>query len=122
MAAAKPVEASVETSAAAPTDAAPAPVAASPAERESYLAKVRGMIVEKRRYPHAARRRRLESVVTMRITIGSGGDLVDARVIGRAPGIFERASIEAVEEAAPFPPPPVGFDIMDIPIRYEITR
>ncbi len=109
--------------AAAPaTRAATAPQAASAEHADSYLERVGRMIEAQRRYPHAARRRRLEAVVVLRLTIAGDGSVRDAHTLGDAPRIFERASLAAVADAAPFPSPPAGFDEMEIAIRYEIDR
>ena len=104
---------------AAPGDA---PQAASPDVEDSYVARVGRMIEAQRRYPHAARRRRLEGVVVIRLAIAHDGRVRDARAVGNAPRIFERASLAAVADAAPFPRPPAGFDEMEIAIHYELDR
>lgn len=98
----------------------PAPSGPSPEELDAYIAQVRRRIEERKSYPALARRRGLESQVTVRISIGADGELVRIETLGASLALFERATVEAIEDAAPFPPPPPGFGELEIPLRYTL--
>lgn len=101
---------------------APLEAEIAPSGYDDYVARVGRLIEAKRRYPHAAKRRRLEGEVTVRIAIAIDGTVSNVRALDGASRLFERATLEAVHDAAPFPPPPDGFDEMEVAIRYEIDR
>jgi len=98
----------------------PAPSGPSAAEVDAYIAEVRRRIEERKAYPALARRRGLESRITLRISIGADGHLARVETLGSTLALFERAAVEAIEDAAPFPPPPAGFGELEIPLRYTM--
>jgi len=98
----------------------PAPSGPSAAEVDAYIAEVRRRIEERKAYPALARRRGLESRVTVRISIGADGQLSGVETLDSTVALFERAAVQAIEDAAPFPPPPPGFGELEIPLRYTM--
>jgi len=101
----------------------PAPAAAgpSPDEIELYVSLVRRRIAERKGYPSMARRRGMEGVVNLRLRIADDGSVAEVRATGAAARLFERAALDAVERAAPFPPPPDAFPDFEVAIRYQMT-
>jgi protein TonB len=86
----------------------------------AYVALVRERIEERKHYPAMARRRGLEGRVTVRIAIAPDGSVERASAVGGGVDLFVRATLEAVERAAPLPPPPPGFGDLEVTVRYEL--
>lgn len=86
----------------------------------AYVALVRQRIEERKHYPAMARRRGLEGRVTIRIAIAPDGSVERASAVGGGVDFFVRAALEAVERAAPLPPPPPGFGDLEVTVRYEL--
>lgn len=96
--------------------------AAGRADQElAYLEIVRNRIAQKRMYPSAARRNRLEGTTSVRIEIGANGQVVSASVV-QASGHFQldRAARRMIDKAAPFPLPPFAPFRATIPIEFEL--
>jgi protein TonB len=86
----------------------------------AYVARVRQLIEERKHYPAMARRRGLEGRVTVRIAIAPDGRVEQVSAVGGGMDLFVRATLEAVERAAPLPPPPPGFGELEVAVRYEL--
>lgn len=124
-------EVATETAAAAPAAALPAgdlgppALALSRVELEAYQEMVRQRIARHKRYPPGARRRQQQGRATVEFEIGPRGGLIAARVIGSAGHeSLDLAARQAVERAAPFPPPPAslggGALKMEVVIAFEL--
>jgi protein TonB len=85
-----------------------------------YVAEVRAMILAQKRYPRLARKRSIEGAVEARIEIGADGSLSGLRLSESAPRVLSRATEEAIERAAPFPTPPEGVRVIEIPVDYSL--
>ncbi len=100
--------------------------AAAPGEAvdalRAYLAGVRARIEGAKRYPRWARRRGIQGEVAVRFRIGRGGELLGAEVT-RSSGmdVLDRAAVEAVEAAAPFPPVPEGAAEPPLPVEVRLA-
>jgi protein TonB len=88
----------------------------------AYVTLVRQRIDAHKRYPAMARRRGLEGVVTVRIRIADDGSVERTVTLGEVPRLFEKTALEAVQKAAPFPPPPARFGELEVAIRYELDE
>ncbi|MGV1099489.1 energy transducer TonB [Thiovibrio sp. JS02] len=74
-----------------------------------YLQLVRERIASCKKYPPLARRRQLEGRVGIRFLLAGTGGAQEIRVSASSgQEILDRAAIRAVQDAAPFPPPPAG--------------
>jgi len=80
-------------------------------EKLRYLALVMSRIEQRKYYPAAARRRRIEGAAKITLTVSSGGNVDNIKVEG--PSILCRAAEEAVRKSAPLPDPP---DIIPTPL------
>ena len=93
--------------------AVPAPVAAAPGAvygtPQDYLTMVRQRIERNKRYPDAARIRRLEGRVTVQFTVLPDGTVADVQVVRSSRrALLDEAARSAVNAAAPLPAPPRG--------------
>ncbi len=90
-------------------------------QREAYLALIRARIEKNRTYPSAARRRREEGTVILKITIGGQGRLTEVQLVdGSGSFHLDRAARRMVEKSAPFPAPPVTPFSTHIPIVFAL--
>ena len=88
---------------------------------EVYKALVRARIEAERRYSPMARRRGLEGVVNIRVSIGAVRQRVSKVLVeDGAPMLLAKSTEEAVERAGPFPPPPAGLGVLRVPVRYRL--
>lgn len=128
--AAQPVMSNSEPAPAAASDDAPASPAVSvgvpnarSAERDDYIRMVWARIMRYRpdRVPFAGTTR-------LRFALAADGTLVEAEVSDSSgSGLLDRAALDAVRRAAPFPPPPPpqsSGDVLrfEIPFRFETRR
>ncbi len=97
-----------------------APEPATPDEIEAYKNLVRRLIASRKHYPTMARRRGLEGDVTVQLRIADDGGLDAVQAAGRGGRLFERAALDAVRLAVPFPPPPPEFGDFEVVIRYRL--
>jgi periplasmic protein TonB len=76
-------------------------------QRNDYLSRVFRQLERYRVYPAAARDNNLGGRVVTRVTINRNGGLIDA-LIDTSSGVpvIDRAELEAIRKAAPFPPVP----------------
>ncbi|HEX5746337.1 MAG TPA: energy transducer TonB [Archangium sp.] len=91
----------------------------------SYLQELlRSRIAARFQYPPQAEELGLEGVVTLRVSIGHGGQLLGMRVHGPCPHpMLCDAALRTVRESLPFPPPPaeLGQSIaVDVPFQYRL--
>ncbi|SHF17925.1 outer membrane transport energization protein TonB [Desulfacinum infernum DSM 9756] len=86
---------------------------------QRFLAEVRRRIARHKHYPAAARRRQLEGRVTVRFAIRPDGSADGLKVVeSSGVSVLDRAALEAVRRAAPFP----GFprQVSDRALEVEI--
>jgi protein TonB len=90
---------------------------------QAYLAAVRARIEAAKRYPFAAEQRRIQGVATVRFRLSPDGGLLSEPTISTSSGfsILDRAALQAVQQAAPFPrfPGPVE-DMPKGPLSVEL--
>ncbi len=106
---------------AAPASGKPAATTGKPTSAPQfgdYLSSIRAMIEEQKRYPLISRRMRQEGSVEVRFKLGNDGRIKGhPAVVGpsRYPAL-DRAAIESVSAAAPFPPIPkeLGVETLDL--------
>ncbi len=85
-----------------------------------YLNSIRLRIENKKRYPSEARKKQVEGKATVRFIITREGELKELKISRSARNIYlDRAAIEAVKKAAPFPSPPLT--LFPAPLQIEIT-
>jgi protein TonB len=87
--------------------------AATSAEGNAAVSNYPGKIVRKLRralrYPAAAGSRRLRGVAEVRFVVSAGGDVGGVRLVASSGSpLLDKAALEAVRRAAPFPPIPAG--------------
>lgn len=103
-----PVEEPMQAERRPPPDPAPVPPLTDvQALRDDYLRRFHARIEREKQYPPQARRMRREGRVELLIGIDSAGALIQLDVL-RSSGhlALDQAALEAVRQAAPFPPPP----------------
>ena len=88
---------------------------------DRYVATVRRQIESEKRYPAMARRRSEEGLVQALLTLDRDGRLESLTLAGDPSLLLRRATRAAVEAAGPFPSPPRGRVIIEVPIRWRIT-
>ncbi len=87
-----------------------------------YLDLVRMRIESKKEYPGSARKENREGRVTLRFTIISDGKPDRVRIWRSSEDRrLDRAALQAVRDAAPFPPPPGRFFQADVPVELTIV-
>lgn len=78
----------------------------SSAGSDAYLDRVRRLIEEATYYPRRARLSRLEGTVRVGFSIGSEGEVREGKLLESSPHqLFNRAGLDILQRAAPFPPP-----------------
>ena len=86
-----------------------------------YTDQVLRKIEAAKRYPKRARRRNIQGVVDIVFTIGSDGGIVSVKIVESSGSrILDRAAVDAVKRASPFPIPPNGTTIIQLPIKFEL--
>jgi protein TonB len=90
-----------------------------------YLAMIRGLIDRRKEYPYQARQQEQEGTVLIRFTITRQGTLAGEPVLEKK-SRYERlnaAAIEAVKNAAPYPPLPgeTGDDEMSFQVAVSFS-
>ncbi len=110
----------VDVAAASPTPPAAPDAKSDP--RDLWVQQVRSQILEQKRYPALARRRDIEGVVEAHVSIDEEGNLTTVRIVDGAPRVLALAAERAVVKAAPFPAPPFGATILQLPIDYTLVR
>lgn len=102
--------------------AAPPAPASQPDARERWVQQVRSAILDHKRYPALARRRDIEGVVEAHVSIDARGRLAAVHIVDGAPRVLARATEQAIRKAAPFPAPPFGAALVQLPIDYDLVR
>jgi len=92
----------------------------------SYLEMVRLRIESRKRYPETAKANGIEGRVKIHFILAADGRVRELSVVQGAPeSALNRAALEAVEKAAPFPRPPSNLfktDLaLDLVIVFELT-
>lgn len=100
------------------------PQATPAAQSSRYLTLVRNLIERRKHYPGFARSQRQEGTVLIRLGIGTRGEITALSLLNSSghPAL-DRAALEAVRKAQPFPPPPqygLGAMSIDIPMLYKL--
>jgi protein TonB len=90
-----------------------------------YLARIRGLIDQRKEYPYQARRQEQEGAVLIRFTVTRQGALAGEPVVEKR-SRYERlnaSALEAVKNAAPYPPLPgeVGEDEMSFQVAVAFS-
>jgi len=121
VAAAAPVDAAAEPAEdAAPPDTAKAARGAAADAAATFVDTVRRRVDGLKRYPVMARRRGVEDKVVARIRIDEQGRLAGYEPVGRPDAMLGRSARQAIEAAAPFPPPPAGALRVEIALRFSL--
>jgi len=99
---------------------------ASPGVVLSYAARLAAHLNRHKRYPLAARRRREEGVVELRLLIGRDGTVIQGRVSLPGPKALSEAALRMLEEAKPLPPfpdamPQSRIDVV-VPISFKLRE
>jgi protein TonB len=88
----------------------------------SYRARIFAHLRRYQSYPAAARAKRLTGRAVVRITIGSGGRLVGASLVGSSGhAILDKEVLAMARRASPYPPIPAGMSaqiVIQAPIRF----
>ncbi len=93
---------------------------------EAYFHVVRERIAQKKTYPLVAVDRQMEGQVTVGFTIDLDGRISGVNIVSssRRP-ILDRAAIQAVEAASPFPRPPASVFHrpihISVPILFQLS-
>ena len=95
--------------------------------KNSYLAKVRRTIEQRKKYPKAAKRLRQEGVVKVHFTIGKNGAIRDVRLAGKCSySKLNKAAIKILKRIGAFAPIPKELNerylSLVVPVRYKILN
>jgi protein TonB len=89
-----------------------------------YVTTLFTMIDRKKEYPSQALRRHEQGTVAVRLRIGRDGKLIDVSSPTESPQRLVQASLQAVRDAAPFPPLPGSLDkaeaVFEVPVTYRL--
>lgn len=92
--------------------------------REQYFETMFRDRFENVRYPHQAAMAGIQGKLVVRIAVGSRGQILDLGVLGKCPHfVLCDAAMQAVRDAAPFPPPPPelgGRVTVELPFNYHL--
>jgi TonB family protein len=93
-------------------------------EMSRYVTTLFTMIDRKKEYPSQSLRRREQGTVSIRLTIARDGKLLDVTSPTKSPERLVEASLQAVHDAAPFPPLPRSLDkdqaVFEVPVTYRL--
>lgn len=115
-----PVAAAPAVASVSPVEAAPPPVGTQEDELARYVERIRDLVHHQKRYPRMARKRGIEGLVTIRLRIDASGSVDALEIESGAPGILSRATEQAVRQAAPFPAPPDGANVILLDLEYSL--
>lgn len=88
---------------------------------KSYLEMVMLKIESSKHYPESAKSMQKEGRVTIGFTITLQGKAKDVRIVrGCRHNILNQAALKAVQDASPFPRPPLRFFNKDIPLQLNV--
>lgn len=125
---ATPVAAAQETPPAPAVIAAPAPAPVTDmAAEDAYKALLRGRIDAHKRYPPLSRRMGEEGTVVVSFRLNADGEISQLSVVkGSGSERLDEAALEAVRQAAPFPPFPEGVKrtswSFSLPLQFALDR
>lgn len=102
-----------------PAPTAPPP-AADPAPYGDYVGRMHDRIAQRRIYPPQSIRRREEGDVRLRVLVATDGRLLHIQNLEEASVLLTKAARNAVENSAPFDPPPPG-TASDTQIAFDVT-
>jgi protein TonB len=110
-------------------DPAPVPAVAvpSPDLLAGYGSSISRLLARHREYPRVAAMRGWEGTVTMRLRVGPGGKLIEAKVEGSSGHpVLDTQALEMVNRVAELPPPPEGlrgreFAVL-VPVVFRLER
>ncbi|NPC84721.1 energy transducer TonB, partial [Pyxidicoccus fallax] len=92
--------------------------------REQYFETMFRDRFENVRYPHQAAMAGIQGKLVVRISVGTRGQLLGLEIAGYCPHyVLCDAAIQAVRDAAPFPPPPPelgGRVTVELPFNYHL--
>ena len=89
---------------------------------EDYFDMVRARIEKYKRYPHSARARAIEGQTTVYFVIEKNGRINSLKVVKKAVHMaLDKAALEAVRRASPFPKPPPHLIKDNIPLMLTIV-
>lgn len=90
--------------------------------RAHYGALVRARVQAAQYYPTRARERGISGTATLRLTIADDGQLADVSLVtSSGSGLLDTAALKAVQDAAPFPPPPGGQASFTLPLVFQLN-
>jgi protein TonB len=88
----------------------------------NYLEMVRLKIERHKKYPETAKARQIEGFVTVRFVITPQGDILDVEIIKSSrQKSLDKAALQAIHSAAPFPRPPQHLFKGEIPLELTIA-
>lgn len=88
---------------------------------KEHFAYIRRIINERIRYPRAARIRGQEGTVMVAFTIKKDGSIAAPQIVtGSGHTLLDENALQAIQNAAPFPRPPVMAQ-MRVPVVYRLT-
>jgi protein TonB len=88
----------------------------------NYLEMVRLKIERHKKYPEIAKARQIEGFVTLRFMITPQGDILNVEIIKSSRQMFlDKAALQAIHAAAPFPRPPQHLFKGEIPLELTIA-
>ncbi|MFN4353505.1 energy transducer TonB [Parvibaculum sp.] len=115
-----------------PAQTTTAPVNAAPSSAEvtsmpSYRALVFAHLKRHQQYPRAAKRRQLESTVTVTFRVDRQGNVLSQSIVeGSGYEILDREALATIGRANPMPPvpPEISTDTVSltVPIRFELSE
>jgi protein TonB len=89
---------------------------------QAYFAMVRLRIEANKSYPRSARRRNIEGRVTVGFVLETDGRATSVKVVKSSRhSILDKAALEAVRRASPFPRPPEHLFHKPIPLRITVA-
>ena len=93
-----------------------------PDARKHYLSIIRGLIERQKKYPRVAKRRQFQGKVIVEFVLMLSGNVGSIKVVeGCRFSILNRAAIQAVENASPYPKPPPGLFSGNLSLRIPIV-
>ncbi len=91
----------------------------------SYLEMVKLRIEQYKKYPERAQERQIEGRIPVSFVITPEGTVRDVKVMMSQHAFLDEAALRAIQDAAPFPRPPVKFFKGAVPLRvivvFELT-
>jgi protein TonB len=87
-----------------------------------YLREIRRLLEKHKDYPWMARRRNIQGVVTLVFTIGSGGQIMAARVAGSSgQDLLDEAAQNTIRRVGKFPPIPAALNRQQLTVKVPLA-